>query len=208
MPRASRPTTSQLRSERGEPPSRCGNDRSTDCRRRRGCIPHGAIRRRRRVVGTIGSRPWPSAASGTITSSSKSLGCFSSVSRRTCPFLRRPRILRTRGSLVILSSSKTGRRQSVVFSDYQNFFLTRRKISSIDLPVPSQQEGRHAIVTLAGRDAVDAGGATDERAVLRTAKPCGSGAPKQASSSRGRQRVARMTGSTKRWSPGRARSKP
>jgi len=33
---------------------------------------------------------------------------------------------------------------------------------------------------------VDAGSATDERACLRTAKPCGSGAPLQASSSRGR----------------------
>jgi len=49
---------------------------------------------------------------------------------------------------------------------------------------------------------VDAGSATDERACLRTAKPCGSGAPLQASSSRGRQRVARMTGSTKQLVPG------
>ena len=34
-------------------------------------------------------------------------------------------------------------------------------------------KGRIAIVTDAGRDAVDAGSATDERVVLRTAKSCG-----------------------------------
>src|SRR3984893_14311171 len=42
-------------------------------------------------------------------------------------------------------------------------------------PVP--KEGRFAIVTNAGRDAVDASGATDESAELRTAKSCGPGAP-------------------------------
>jgi hypothetical protein len=52
--------------------------------------------------------------------------------------------------------------------------------------VPPPQEGRIAIVTNVRRGAVDAGSATDERACLRTAKPCGSGAPLQASSSRGR----------------------
>jgi hypothetical protein len=42
-------------------------------------------------------------------------------------------------------------------------------------PVP--KEGRFAIVTNAGRDAVDASGATDESAELRTVKSCGPGAP-------------------------------
>jgi hypothetical protein len=48
-------------------------------------------------------------------------------------------------------------------------------------PVPL--EGRFAIVTDAGRDAVDAGGATDESADLRTEKACGPDAPTLASSS-------------------------
>ena len=47
-------------------------------------------------------------------------------------------------------------------------------------------EGRIAIVTNAGRNAVDAGGATDESASLRTEKSCGPDAPTLASS-RGRQ---------------------
>src|ERR1700674_4257823 len=42
-------------------------------------------------------------------------------------------------------------------------------------------EGRIAIVTDAGRDAVDAGGASDEGARLRTAKSCGPDAPTLAS---------------------------
>jgi hypothetical protein len=49
-------------------------------------------------------------------------------------------------------------------------------------PVPL--EGRFAIVTNAGRDAVDAGGAFDERRCLRTAKSCGPDAPTLASSRR------------------------
>jgi hypothetical protein len=44
-------------------------------------------------------------------------------------------------------------------------------------------EGRLAIVTNAGRDAMDAGGASDESACLRTAKSCGPDAPTLASSS-------------------------
>jgi hypothetical protein len=43
-------------------------------------------------------------------------------------------------------------------------------------------EGRLAIVTNAGRDAVDAGGASDEGACLRTAKSRGPDAPTLASS--------------------------
>jgi hypothetical protein len=44
-------------------------------------------------------------------------------------------------------------------------------------------EGRLAIVTNAGRDAVDASGASDEGACLRTAKSRGPDAPMLASSS-------------------------
>src|SRR5271155_4808427 len=47
-------------------------------------------------------------------------------------------------------------------------------------PVPL--EGRLAIVTDAGRDAVDAGRALDQQRVKRTAKPCGPDAPTLASS--------------------------
>ena len=79
--------------------------------------------------------------------------------------------------------------------------MTQRWNHYYCLPRPVPQEGRHAIVTFAGRDAVDASGATDERAALRTAKPCGSGAPLQASSSRRRESVARMTGSKKAIGP-------
>jgi hypothetical protein len=43
-------------------------------------------------------------------------------------------------------------------------------------------EGRIAIVTDAGLDAMDASGAFDESACLRTEKSCGSGAPTLASS--------------------------
>jgi len=50
--------------------------------------------------------------------------------------------------------------------------------------IPLLHEGRFAIVTDVGRDAVDAGGATDESAYLRTAKSCGPDAPTLASSSR------------------------
>ena len=43
-------------------------------------------------------------------------------------------------------------------------------------------EGRFAVVTNVGRDAVDADVPTDERRLSRTAKSCGPGAPRQASS--------------------------
>src|ERR1700692_1614801 len=49
-------------------------------------------------------------------------------------------------------------------------------------PVP--REGRFAIVTNAGQDAVDAGCASDESAGLRTAKTCGPDASVLASSRR------------------------
>jgi hypothetical protein len=49
--------------------------------------------------------------------------------------------------------------------------------------IPSHTEGRLAIVTNAGRDAVDALAATDERKLKRTAKSCGPDASTPASSS-------------------------
>ncbi len=72
--------------------------------------------------------------------------------------------------------------------------------------VPFPQEGRFAVVT-------DVGSGmrwtlwlcVDERSLRRTAKSCGSGAPKQALSSRRCSRVSRVTVATKRWSPRRAR---
>ena len=72
--------------------------------------------------------------------------------------------------------------------------------------VPFPQEGRFAVVT-------DVGSGmrwtlrlcVDERSLKRTAKSCGSGAPKQALRSRRCSRVSRVTVATKRWSPRRAR---
>jgi hypothetical protein len=48
--------------------------------------------------------------------------------------------------------------------DPNHFYISRH---------PGPLQGRIAIVTDAGRDAVDAGGALDEGAGLRTAKSCG-----------------------------------
>ncbi len=67
-------------------------------------------------------------------------------------------------------------------------------------------EGRIAIVTDAGLDAMDAGGAFDEGACWRTEKSCGSGAPTLASSSR--KATFADDGGKQARSPGRARRKP
>ena len=64
----------------------------------------------------------------------------------------------------------------------QNFSLSRLVETGIERIIPSQTEGRFAIVTDVGRDAVDAGGAADESAGLWTAKSCGPDAPTLASS--------------------------
>jgi hypothetical protein len=72
--------------------------------------------------------------------------------------------------------------------------------------VPLPQEGRFAVVT-------DVGSGmrwplwlcVDERSLKRTAKSCGSGAPKQALRSQRCSRILRVTVATKRWSPRRAR---
>src|SRR3984893_3383243 len=66
-------------------------------------------------------------------------------------------------------------------------------------------EGRVAIVTAAGRDAVDADALEDERRVMRTAKTCGPDAPTLASSSR--KATFAGDGGKKARSPARARSR-
>src|ERR1700737_4448223 len=59
--------------------------------------------------------------------------------------------------------------------DPNHFYIPRR---------PAPLEGRIAIVTDAGWDAVDVGGAADESADLRTVKSCGPGASTPAASLR------------------------
>ena len=81
--------------------------------------------------------------------------------------------------------------------------LTRPAVRIIRTIVPSHSEGRLAIVTDAGRDAMDAGGASDEGAGLRTAKSCGPDTPTLVSSWRS---YPPMTVTRKPGSPGRARS--
>jgi hypothetical protein len=71
-------------------------------------------------------------------------------------------------------------------------------------PVPPHLRGARAIVTDAGRDAVDADGAADESAKTRTAKSCGPDASTPASSLQG----SASDGDKQARSPGRARSKP
>ena len=73
----------------------------------------------------------------------------------------------------------------------------RRLVETVLLirhPVPI--EGRFAIVTNAGRDAVDVSGAFDESVCLRTAKSCGPDAPTLASS--WRVAMSALTGLTRR----------
>jgi hypothetical protein len=55
----------------------------------------------------------------------------------------------------------------------KNFSLRRLLETALLIPPSRPTEGRIAIVTDAGRDAVDASGASDEGAGLRTAKSCG-----------------------------------
>src|SRR5947208_13926501 len=63
----------------------------------------------------------------------------------------------------------------------KHFRSSPKQITSLVAP-SRPNEGRLAIVTNAGRDAVDADGAFDEQHVRRTAKSCGSDAPTLASS--------------------------
>jgi hypothetical protein len=78
------------------------------------------------------------------------------------------------------------------------------QIISTSSPRPAPQRGARAIVTDAGRDAVDVSGAKDEGAGLRTAKSCGPDASTPASSLQG----SASDGDKQARSPGRARSKP
>jgi hypothetical protein len=78
-----------------------------------------------------------------------------------------------------------------VAADFPKSSLDRKNISVFQKSDPLYihrrlvpLEGRIAIVTDAGRDAVDAGGASDEGADLRTAKSCGPDASTPASSLR------------------------
>ena len=75
----------------------------------------------------------------------------------------------------------------------KNFSL-RRLLETALLITPScPTKGRIAIVTNAGRDAVDAGGASDEGACLRTVKSCGPDASTLAFKSRGSIREVTVT---------------
>src|ERR1700733_9698850 len=79
-----------------------------------------------------------------------------------------------------------------VESPLQKYFHSLlTQITCISLAIPSHTEGRLAIVTDAGRDAVDAGGALTKALGLRTAKSCGPDAPTLASSWRKRFRWRR-----------------
>jgi hypothetical protein len=88
----------------------------------------------------------------------------------------------------------------------KNILIFRIRKSGYMHAVPPHTEGRFAIVTDAGRDAVAASGAEDESALLRTAKACGPGAPTLASS--WRKQVSANDSGKKARSLGRARYKP
>ena len=64
------------------------------------------------------------------------------------------------------------------------FWFSEHANQLINPAIPSHSEGRFAIVTNAGWDAVDADGAFDERRGKRTAKSCGPDASTLASSLR------------------------
>src|SRR5216684_7684821 len=85
------------------------------------------------------------------------------------------------------------------YSDFPNAQIS----PYVRRPVP--REGRFAIVTDAGRDAVAAGSAKDESAFLRTAKSCGPDASTLASSLR--EAISAGDGDKKARSPGRVRHK-
>ena len=64
----------------------------------------------------------------------------------------------------------------------KNISLRRLVETALSIPPSRPTEGRLAIVTNAGRDAMDAFGAQDERASKRTAKSCGPDTPTLVSS--------------------------
>jgi hypothetical protein len=65
---------------------------------------------------------------------------------------------------------------------FENISVFRNTQISVCSGRPVPQRGAHAIVTDAGRDAVDADSADDERRERRTAKPCGPDPPTLGSS--------------------------
>ena len=100
---------------------------------------------------------------------------------RFCRTLRRPRI-----SSAAKSRARRGEFREAVQADLGCPDLERKisgfpKIRKHAYPaaIPPRHEGRFAIVTNAGRDAVDVLAVTDEQRLTRTAKLCGLGAPTQ-----------------------------
>jgi hypothetical protein len=89
----------------------------------------------------------------------------------------------------------------------KNISLCRLVETAIERMDPVPTKGRFAIVTNAGRDAVDALAPKDERRVKRTAKPCGPDAPTLAFKL-SRSKLLAGDGGKKARSPGRARYKP
>jgi hypothetical protein len=79
-----------------------------------------------------------------------------------------------------------------IFLNFRNLVFHPTQISCIDFAVSSHR-GALAIVTDAGRDAVDAGGALTNAHALRTAKSCGPDASTLAFKSRGSVREATVT---------------
>jgi hypothetical protein len=73
-------------------------------------------------------------------------------------------------------------RHSCVQPSFEKFSASRFTQINFITPAVHPTEGRIAIVTDAGLDAMDAGGAADESVGSRTAKPCGPDAPTLASS--------------------------
>ena len=65
----------------------------------------------------------------------------------------------------------------------KNIPLNSSGKSNLELAPSCPTKGRLEIVADAGQDAVDASGAMDEGAILRTAKSCGPGSPTLESSS-------------------------
>jgi hypothetical protein len=80
----------------------------------------------------------------------------------------------------VVSSPRT----NILLSEYQKCVFS----------VPPRQEGRFAVVTNVGRNAVDVMVSPDERRWLRTAKSCGPGAPTLALSFRRAQFLRKRRG--------------
>jgi hypothetical protein len=84
-------------------------------------------------------------------------------------------------------------------------YCSKPQISSIFRVSRSHKRGVSRSSRTLGAGCGGRGGVARRAALKRTAKSCGSGAPKQALRSRRCSRVLRVTVATKRWSPRRAR---